>query len=889
MTVTLYNGVTFKVEISFATDTAGVNTVPYNALASNIVWTDVTSYVRGVSIQRGRSNELDTFATGSATVSLDNRDRRFDPDFGPAATTFPGTSGNYLSTPTATKWNITGDLDIRVRCAPTSWANGSSQTLVGKASSASTQSYRFSIAPTGLLRLFYSTNGSTQVNVDSTVAVGFGAGVSKWVRVTRSATTGNVIFYTAPDSPVEPVTWTQLGGTVASVTTAYYSSTSPVEIGSKYGGTAELFAGTIQRVLVSSTIGGAAIGAFDSYLVTSSSSTTVVASTGETWTRNVSGSPATSWTVGSPYSGALNPMRPIRISATAPGRSMESMFVGFVDGWPQHYNPPRDSTVTLSCSDAFKVLSLIPLGSAWVDTVLADSPRAWLRLNEASGSATVTDTASTYTTGDPMSGIANGPFDSNPGYWFTAGYVASTGTQSSPLVISDTTDFSQTFDGTKWIESSQSALYASPVNYRTKYYAVPFGGCEVTFQIDLLIGWGAAYGICGFGATTGYMRMGAYLNVGAAGLTSLYVLVMNSALSSVQVYSRLLGSMSAWTGLGPHHLVMGLDSGGTQRAYLNGTAMSTVTTYAAANTYNNWTVGKLGTTGSATYTAANAFKGIIDEVVLYDYCPSATRVSAHYDVFKSGAGETSGTRVNRVLTQIGWPTDARDVDTGDSTVQAFKSSGTALSYLQEIERAEAGKMFIDRYGRLSFQSRSDLNLNAAYGTTQVSLTDSQYVDFQPNYTDQLIKNEISITRDGSLPQVRYDPVSQNQYFLRPENISGLLNDEDSTIAYMTEARLASYAYPRPRVDSVGIMPRGSSLWKEVIEYDIGTRISTTRSPQSVSPAITRTAIIEGIQHEISPTNWRTTWLLSPAEVSDFLVLDNPELDKVGNASARLGY
>jgi hypothetical protein len=85
------------------------------------------------------------------------------------------------------------------------------------------------------------------------------------------------------------------------------------------------------------------------------------------------------------------------------------------------------------------------------------------------------------------------------------------------------------------------------------------------------------------------------------------------------------------------------------------------------------------------------------------------------------------------------------------------------------------------------------------------------------------------------------------------------------------------------------MPRGSGLWKEVIEYDIGTRVSTTRSPQGISPAITRTAIIEGIQHEITPSNWMTTWLLSPSEVSDFLVLDNPELDKVGSASARLGY
>ncbi|WP_395772544.1 hypothetical protein, partial [Arenimonas sp.] len=111
MTVTLYSGVQLKVELSFATSTAGVNTVPYNALAADIVWTDVTDRVRGVSIQRGRSNELDTFSTGSAMVELDNRDRRFDPDFGPAELVLPGIANNNVTNLLGPSWlDTTGDL-----------------------------------------------------------------------------------------------------------------------------------------------------------------------------------------------------------------------------------------------------------------------------------------------------------------------------------------------------------------------------------------------------------------------------------------------------------------------------------------------------------------------------------------------------------------------------------------------------------------------------------------------------------------------------------------------------------------------------------------------------------------------------------------------------------
>jgi len=42
-------------------------------------WTDVTTYVRQINIQRGRTDELSNFESGNATVVLDNRSRIFDP------------------------------------------------------------------------------------------------------------------------------------------------------------------------------------------------------------------------------------------------------------------------------------------------------------------------------------------------------------------------------------------------------------------------------------------------------------------------------------------------------------------------------------------------------------------------------------------------------------------------------------------------------------------------------------------------------------------------------------------------------------------------------------------------------------------------------------------
>jgi len=80
MSALLFDDVNCTVEIGFST-TSGANTVPIGGFIADIVWTDVTAYVRSLSFSRGRSNELDTFQTGSASVVLSNADRRFDPSY----------------------------------------------------------------------------------------------------------------------------------------------------------------------------------------------------------------------------------------------------------------------------------------------------------------------------------------------------------------------------------------------------------------------------------------------------------------------------------------------------------------------------------------------------------------------------------------------------------------------------------------------------------------------------------------------------------------------------------------------------------------------------------------------------------------------------------------
>jgi len=52
-----------------------------NPLDTSPTWTDISAYVRDVSISRGRQSEFAKYAPGTATIRLDNRDRRFDPEY----------------------------------------------------------------------------------------------------------------------------------------------------------------------------------------------------------------------------------------------------------------------------------------------------------------------------------------------------------------------------------------------------------------------------------------------------------------------------------------------------------------------------------------------------------------------------------------------------------------------------------------------------------------------------------------------------------------------------------------------------------------------------------------------------------------------------------------
>lgn len=196
-----------------------------------------------------------------------------------ARVTLPGVAGNYASSPDSVANTITGDIEIRMKLSLPSWTPGLNISLVDKSNGSF--NYRLIMTAANVLRLDVEVGGSLLIPA-CTVATGFAAGSTNWIKATRSAATGNTNFYSSSDG----ITWNQMGAAnVASTAGNIQTFTFPLSIGSGVG----MLSGVVYYADIRNAIGATVpVATFDpSAGVTDG--TSFVSGTGETWTINRSG------------------------------------------------------------------------------------------------------------------------------------------------------------------------------------------------------------------------------------------------------------------------------------------------------------------------------------------------------------------------------------------------------------------------------------------------------------------------------------------------------------------------------------------------------------------------------------------------------------------------
>lgn len=248
------------------------------------------------------------------------------------------------------------------------------------------------------------------------------------------------------------------------------------------------------------------------------------------------------------------------------------------------------------------------------------------------------------------------------------------------------------------------------------------------------------------------------------------------------------------------------------------------------------------------------------------------------DTIPGSGVQLSGARVNAILDAIEWPISLRDIDAGDSTLQADPGgSRNTLEALQTVENSEFGGIFLDAEGKINFVSRNNLITIPATSVYDFSDTgvDISYTNAVVAFDDTTLINDVTVTRSGGTAQNAYDQASIDKYFLHSGKRDGILVQTNTEALNQAKGILATRKDPEVRIDSIQL-----NLYDDVnpnkplagVDIEILDGVTVTKTMPG-SSSVTQPSLVNAIHHDITKSSWMTTLYTSEPLLAGF-VLDS---------------
>jgi hypothetical protein len=188
-------------------------------------------------------------------------------------------------------------------------------------------------------------------------------------------------------------------------------------------------------------------------------------------------------------------------------------------------------------------------------------------------------------------------------------------------------------------------------------------------------------------------------------------------------------------------------------------------------------------------------------------CVDALRLfsTAQITTVPGSGAQLSGARVDAILDELDYPSTLRDIDAGDSTLQADPGTARkALDALELVKKSEFGELFLDAEGRVTFLSRSAVTTSLA-SPVYTFADDGSGIAFQNAVValdDSLVVNDVTVTRAGGTAQNVFDQDSIDKYFIHSGNRDGVLVQTDTEALDMASMLLSTRRETETRIDSI---------------------------------------------------------------------------------------
>ena len=240
------------------------------------------------------------------------------------------------------------------------------------------------------------------------------------------------------------------------------------------------------------------------------------------------------------------------------------------------------------------------------------------------------------------------------------------------------------------------------------------------------------------------------------------------------------------------------------------------------------------------------------------------------------AGQLSGARVNAILDEIAYPSGLRDIDAGNTTLQADPgTSRNALDALRNVEDSELGGFYVDAEGRATFLSRSAIT--ASLGSILYDFADDGTgIAFQQatvNYDVDILLNDVTITRSGGTAQNVFNQSSIDTYFIHSGTRSDLLMETDSVALDMANMILSTRSDVELRIDSIQLnLEDGSDTARcqAGLNVELLDAVKVTKVMPG-STTVTQDLLIQGLHHDFTNKNIITTVYTGESLVTGFIL------------------
>lgn len=525
-----------------------------------------------------------------------------------------------------------------------------------------------------------------------------------------------------------------------------------------------------------------------------------------------------------PYYGYLKPMTAVQLLATYGGVTYPRM-AGTVDSWNRRSTGPYTGQVEVAFTDASKILAAAELASsAYAQEVRADSPAHWWRMGDAVGSTTATDSGA-----EPVAGVLEG----TTATFGQPGYVSRD--DNGAVLVAGTAQFTLATPG---LDAGQTTYTIEAIVQATQTFPTSNGYVYSQGDIDLRL---------------------------------------QLQPISPRFTSHGLQSTTLYTDLEAHHVVL-TRSGSNVALYVDGVLEASGTT------------SDLPPAGPATVARATPDQSFyVAEVALYDQALSAGRVAEHYLAMSTPWNNDSPReRIDRVLDTISFPDALRDLDEGTSVLQSAELAMSVLEHATRVAASDFGELYVTAAGVVRFVSREGLLNRPVHATFSDDGIAMGFVDAGDDYSDRLIRNDVTVSRAEGVAQNVRDETSIAQNLRHSYVLDGLYHDSDDLSRAAAQFILSEYAQPLSRIGTFTLAPRSADharLFPAVLGADLLDAVEVTQTPQGVPPAETGTYRLEGISESWAPKFWTTTWALSPAYAAGpFWQIGVPGFSEIGQTT-----